>query len=183
MYFLCNAHLSFASICQPVPAPLSGQARSSSMSTTVVYINLQPLVETKFLYRQKALVMTQSILCCFLRLTGDTCLLADIAAEIGAKATSVSCTHLATLFSQPGNDHHTSQPLHTDLLLSADYVAHHQRVWPVPRSAAEDPNGAHCTLDVGGRAGSEEGLPLHLAHVGGHHIGKKRLERTMRCTL
>ena len=51
-------------------------------------------------------------------------------------------------------------------------------MWPVPRSATEGPNGAYSALDIGGRAGVEQSLPPHLAHIGGDHIRKKRLEQS-----
>ena len=43
---------------------------------------------------------------------------------------------------------------------------------------AEGPNGANSTLDIGGRTGVEEGLPLQLAHVGNHEVRQKRLEQS-----
>ena len=50
-------------------------------------------------------------------------------------------------------------------------------MWPVPCCAVEDPNGAHSTLDIGGRTGDEEGVLLLHAHIGGYCSSKEGLEQ------
>ena len=56
-------------------------------------------------------------------------------------------------------------------------------MWPVPRSAAEGPNGANSTLDIGGRAGIEDRLPLVQAHVGVYHASEEGLKQRISQTV